>query len=207
MSMRARRSTSTTSPASSAVRGNTAPPTPKAVAPAARKAVALEASTPPVGTSAGLPRGPRMALTNSGPPNSRAGNSFTSPAPLFAARHTSVGVAAPGTETTPVLEAATTSSGSRWGETMNRAPASTACWTSSTERTVPAPTDIFGWFSVRVRMASNGRMESSVTSRAVRPATSAAVAMSSTYCKGHPRRIPITGIRAREAWRSVTGEG
>ena len=80
--------------------------------------------------------------TPSAPPAAapRPGNILRPSAPAASAANASVGVATPGTQTSPAAFASRTTATSACGITISRPPASRTRATSSTSMTVPAPT-------------------------------------------------------------------
>ena len=115
-------------------------PVPKPSAPAAQYGPMLSGRMPLTAkTGASLGRTARHALSAAGG-NWSAGNIFSPSAPAPSAANASVGVATPGTQTSPCRFASRMIAVSACGITISRPPAAPTRATSSTVSTVPAPT-------------------------------------------------------------------
>ncbi len=102
----------------------------------------FDSSIPPVGINFTFLYGALTASKYATPPLASAGKNFRTSSPNSIACSNSVGVAAPGMTGIFVLRQYSTTFSFRPGETMNRAPESTACLTWSTDWIVPAPIKI-----------------------------------------------------------------
>jgi len=114
------------------------------------------------------PNGAANALIAGTPPEVCAGKNFTVPKPNSKAACTSVAVTAPGNTATPNSPHRSTTTLDKPGDTTNRAPASTARSTCSTDRTVPAPTNNSG-YRLMASMAPTAADVRNVTSATGKP--------------------------------------
>ena len=118
--------------------------------------------------------GAASAFTIGRPPSGSAGKNLSTRSPSSIAAWISVAVATPGKTGTPTSRQCRTTVGLKPGETMNRAPASTARSTCSGVSTVPAPTNMSGVRAIS-RSASLAAGVRNVTSAQRRPPLASAV--------------------------------
>ena len=162
-----------------------------ATAPALIKARALCEPRPPTATKAILSKGPFNAASHS-TPSCSAGKSFTTWAPDFIARPTSVAVATPGSSSTPNSCAAARVAGSISGATRYLAPASTASRASTGESTVPAPMSASSPSLLESKATdSSAPGEFIATSSSRTPPSISAWATDSSASPSSPRRMTI----------------
>ena len=134
-----------------------------------------------------------MALTPSGPIR-LAGKIFNPSAPAFSAAKHSVGVITPGQEAMPRALVAAITSGSQLGDTISVPPACCTAFTSSTDRTVPAPICAMPLQALAMAaIDSNGSGEFSGTSIRVIPAAIRAWAAATASGGVMPRRMAMIG--------------
>ena len=113
------------------------------------------------------------------PPDGSAGKNLTRGSPNSTACAISLGVTTPGVTAIFFSRQYFTISGFNPGLTINFAPAATASSTCSIVRTVPAPTNISGCFSLMILIDSAAASVRKVTSAQARPPSQRASARGS----------------------------